>query len=247
MHYYLDGYNCLFCTEGIHHNLSAQRTRFLERLRTCVSALKLNVTVVFDSTIQSESTRGHLNPLECIYTNRYETADQHLIHLIEHSRFPSRITLVTSDNALATTARHLGAQTIEVFPFLNWLQQRYTKVKHKELHVTKTAPKPPREAKKSLLPPIKLLPSPAKEDLRALFEERYRAACEEEEAAIKKQKKAKKAPHEQNIPLSVRRKKQREAPPLLPAESENTRWRRLFEENQKNNAEDPWNPKEPFL
>lgn len=246
MHYYLDGYNCLFCTEGIHNNLNLQRTRFLERLRTCATSLNLNMTVVFDSTIQSEPTRGHLAPLECIYTSRYETADQHLIHLIEHSRFPSRITLVTSDNALSTAARHAGAQTIEVFPFLNWLQQRYTKVKHKELHVTKAAPKPLKEAKKSALPPIKVHPSPPKEDLCALFEERYRAACEEE-ATTQKQKPAKSPLLEQNRPPITKRKKQQTAPPLLPSESETNRWYRLFQQNQQNNEEDLWNPKEPFL
>lgn len=265
MHYYLDGYNCLFCTEGIHNNLNQQRTRFLEHLRACVLALNLDATVVFDSTIQSAPTRGHLHPLECIYTSRYETADQYLLALIEHHRSPSRITLVTSDNQLATFARHHGAHTIEVFPFFNWLQKRYAKVKHQELHITKTPEKLLSEHKKSAQTPLSTLPAlptpvkpvaTQKEDLCALFEERYRAACAEEATQVQVRARegegvqvqrqspesAKKEPNpkqRQSLPAKCKKTGQKpsSAPPLNPLESETQRWRRLFEQNLQQNSD----------
>lgn len=230
MHYYIDGYNCLFCSEGIQNNLHLQRTRFLERLRTCIQALNLSVTIVFDSMIQAESTRSHLSPLECIYTNKYETADHYLLALIQHSRFPSRITLVTSDNALATAARHAGAQTIEALPFLNWLTQRYAKVKHKQrtqvaqvAHV-KAPSKKPIESKvqkeiqqevqkgpssiKAVVQPVivppketpKEPPKKPKESLLNVFEERYRTLCEEETAVSSKEHQAMPKPKPQPKP-----------------------------------------------
>lgn len=239
MHYYLDGYNCLFCIEGIRANLHAQRTHFLERLRTCVSALNLTVTVVFDSSIQTESTRGHLSPLECIYTNKYETADQCLLAIIQHSRFPSKITLVTSDGPLATQARCQGAQTIQALPFLNWLSERYAKAKRKAhgSPIVKTAPQTAPKVllgpKKSILPPPKPVP-PQKQDLCALFEERYRAACAEEEQSTKP-KNTKQYTHQQNARSahSTKRKKAVPPPPAMPLESDTARWQRLFERPQE--------------
>lgn len=229
MHYYLDGYNCLFCIEGIRDNLHAQRTHFLERLRTCVSAFNLTATVVFDSSIQAESTRGHLSPLECIYTNKYETADQCLLSIIQHRRFPSKITLVTSDGPLAAQARDLGAQTVQALPFLNWLSERYAKIKRKA-HATpivKTAPKLSLGPKKSLLPPPKPVPV-QKQDLCSVFEERYRIACAEEEAAQPKSR----APCKQNVARQSTKRKIKPPPPALPLESDTARWQRLFENAQ---------------
>lgn len=245
MHYYIDGYNCLFCSEGIQNNLHLQRTRFLERLRTCVQALNLSVTIVFDSMVQAESTRSHLSPLECIYTNKYETADHHLLTLIQHSRFPSRITLVTSDNALATAARHAGAQTIEALPFLNWLIQRYAKVKHKQrtqgAQVAQgKAPNPlkkPIESKVQAPPKEtpKEPPKKPKESLLTVFEERYRTLCEEESAVFSNEHQTMPKPKSKlKSVMSQKKPKQ----PKLGLESETARWQRLFEQNSQIQEED---------
>lgn len=228
MHYYIDGYNYLFCTEGVASNLHLQRTEFLKRLRTCALALNLTVTIVFDSATQIEATRGHLAPLECVYTSQYQTADAYILSLIQCSRLPAQITLVTSDKPLAASARSYGAHTIEVIPFLNWLSGRYAKVQHKErMPLVKMATKkvPP----KTHVPSIQSTASSLQENLCTIFEQRYRALCEETSAT--QPRRTHKAPERKSLPRSPPKKT--DALPKSTLESENSRWQRLFEQKAK--------------
>lgn len=238
-HYYLDGYNCLFSMQGTGVNLHLERTGFLALLRKCVAALKLNVTIVFDSSVQEQSTRGTLLPLECVYTSQHETADDYLLSVIKHSRLPARITLVTSDNALAVSARHYGAGTIEVTPFLNWLSGRYAKVKHKErIPLVKAAIEK--------IPPIKKPPSqpsaptshPHKdEELAAIFEKRYETFCAQE--SLKPQpatqpSSTKKAQKTLKLKGNTRETQEKQNP----LESDTARWERIFQQKLKENTEE---------
>lgn len=236
-HYYLDGYNCLFSMQGTGVNLHLERTGFLALLRKCVAALKLNVTIVFDSSVQEESTRGTLVPLECVYTSNQETADDYLLSVIKHSRVPAKITLVTSDSALALSARHYGASTIEVTPFLNWLSGRYAKVKHKErIPLVKAATE---------IPPIKKPPSrpsvptshPHKdEELAAIFEKRYETLCAQ---PAQKTQPAYKLPipkkNQKSIELKENAREIQEK--QNPLESDTARWERIFQQKLNENVE----------
>jgi predicted RNA-binding protein with PIN domain len=141
MHYYIDGYNLLFRTLKNHADFSKQRTRLIEELNEKVGILALQVTVVFDSQYQeSESTRGHFNFLEILFTSQNQTADDCIIEEIKSERNQYQKTVVTSDKKLAWFARRSSAKTETVEHFIEWLNKRYTN-KLRQLNELKKVPK----------------------------------------------------------------------------------------------------------
>lgn len=125
MHYYVDGYNLLFHLKEAHQQLKSSRQELIDDLCKKLSIIKIDVSIVFDSSYQvGINSRGHKDALEIQYTNEGETADEFILNELKvHSRKAE--TVVTSDKKLAWLARGQGARTISVAEFIQWLNKAY--------------------------------------------------------------------------------------------------------------------------
>ena len=119
MHYYVDGYNFLFriCNRGA--PLEMRRESLIDILNRELRFLKGRCSLIFDSAQQIRNCPqcAFLDNLEVVYTPRDMTADAYIIELVDQSRTPKMLTVVTSDTGLARQCRSLGAHvtTIEAF------------------------------------------------------------------------------------------------------------------------------------
>jgi predicted RNA-binding protein with PIN domain len=124
MHYIVDGYNLIFRLLYSSSPLQEQRAKIIKDISEKAKLLKLNITIVFDSSFQTgESTRTHINDVEIIYTAQYESADDFIINLLKHK--DKNNTVITSDQRLAWRARRQNAHSETVEDFIRWLNKRY--------------------------------------------------------------------------------------------------------------------------
>jgi len=131
MHYYIDGYNLLFCLKSTHNRFKESREELIDELCEKLNFINLDVTIVFDSIYQAgESTRGHKQNLEIQYTAEGETADEFIISEVGES-IASQEIVITSDKKLAWTVRNLGAKTQSVSEFMAWLNKAWKNKIHK--------------------------------------------------------------------------------------------------------------------
>ena len=119
MHYYVDGYNFLFRIFEKIDPLEKKRDQLINILNEELKFLKGRCSLVFDSSEQIRDCPqcAFLDNLEVVYTPKGLTADHYIIELVEHSRIPKALTVVTSDTDLGRQCRRLGSHvmTIEAF------------------------------------------------------------------------------------------------------------------------------------
>ncbi len=133
--YFIDGYNFLFRTSGKESSLEKKRHALLELLNEELVPLHLNVSIVFDGSdpIRRYAQSGQFDSLEVIYTSHAQSADQYLIERIEQAKHPTHYIVVTSDRALAQSCRALGARTLTIEAFLQFVEKRQEKLQNKEM------------------------------------------------------------------------------------------------------------------
>lgn len=141
MHYYIDGYNLMFSILRAGNDLQKQREFIIQSLHRKIQLVKINATIVFDAHYQSnDGSRSHRHPIEILFTQQGQTADEYILHKLKQESHPRQQTVVTSDKKLAWQARRLGAQTERVEDFISWLNKRcINKQKNKK---TEKAPAP---------------------------------------------------------------------------------------------------------
>lgn len=129
--YVIDGYNFLFRLAKERNAFKEKRDQFIEILNQEVSALSLNVIVVFDSSnpISRVPHRGHYDALEIIYTIKNLSADAFILEKIHAAKNPERITVVTSDRDLAASCKALKAKVLSIEAFVMLLKKRRIKKK----------------------------------------------------------------------------------------------------------------------
>jgi predicted RNA-binding protein with PIN domain len=143
MHYFIDGYNMLFRLLHSSENLQSQREAFIVDLNKKISFLKLDVSIVFDSTFQiGGRERSHYDALEILYSAEGETADEYILDELKNALHPQQETVVTSDKKLAWRARNRSAQTQRVDEFIQWLNRTYKK-KLRQLKKNESLPPSP--------------------------------------------------------------------------------------------------------
>jgi predicted RNA-binding protein with PIN domain len=168
MHYFIDGYNMLFRLVGAKDDLQKQREAIIHDLNKKISLVKLDISLIFDSTYQiGERERSHFHELEIAFTAEGETADEYILDEIKNSSHPQQEIVVTSDKGLARKARLLSAQVESIEDFMVHLNRSY-KNKLRQLRkekpltlsasvsfsVPSPSPLPSRESiKPSLIPP----------------------------------------------------------------------------------------------
>ncbi len=130
MHYIIDGYNLLFQIEEKIDPLKESRDEVISFLLTSVAANCKTVTVVFDSGKGAEDffpTRYSLSNLEVIYSPKNLCADKYILELLEISKNPRLITIISSDNFLCKRGKELGAKALSIHVFLEMIFQRKRK------------------------------------------------------------------------------------------------------------------------
>lgn len=127
MHYLIDGYNLLFRLIESKKSLQSQRQMIVRSLQIEFKQLHLEGTLVFDGRHRRDEQSGlsYKSPLIIAYSHSGETADQFILSQLETATTPSQITVVTDDRFLASSARGLGAKTLELKTFLAQLEKKH--------------------------------------------------------------------------------------------------------------------------
>lgn len=121
MSFLIDGYNFLFRIEGLKKgSLEKKREQFIAILDRELICFKLPVYIIFDSSQQMSpyAQCAHCEHLDVLYAPKGKTADEYILELIEISRTPKILTVVTSDAGLARQSQALGAKTISIDDFV---------------------------------------------------------------------------------------------------------------------------------
>lgn len=233
MHYFIDGYNMLFRLLHGSEDLQSQRESFIYDLNKKISLLKLDVSIVFDSTFQiGGRSRSHYDSVEILYSAEGETADEYILDEIKNTLHPQQETVVTSDKKLAWQVRNRLAHTETVEEFIFWLNRAY-KNKLKQVKKSKQPPSPPKLPPPS---PSRSLIPPPDAPLEA-YADYYTQVFESEWQEIQKKEQEKKAlatpaSSSKRPPRKPRHPRDPFQPPLPPEVQEATemeRWLKVFE------------------
>jgi len=108
---FLDGYNCIFLLFREIESLEEQRQALIERLAGC----QQRVIVVFDGQADYPADQTHVQGLEVVFTSKKESADDYIIHEVEHT--PAKV--VTRDRRLAMKVREHGREVIDPIQFFS--------------------------------------------------------------------------------------------------------------------------------
>ncbi|NGX39171.1 MAG: hypothetical protein KR126chlam1_00493 [Chlamydiae bacterium] len=127
MHYLIDGYNLLFRIPSEQKlSLKKRREALIEFLGDELRGIKGTLSIIFDSSeqIRDFPQVALSKNLEVIYAPKGRTADEYIIEMVEVSKNPKVLTVVSSDNGLSGQCRHLGAQTQSIEEFLAFAEKK---------------------------------------------------------------------------------------------------------------------------
>ena len=123
MRYYIDGYNLLFYLFHSSKDLRTKREMLIHLLQEKLATLALDLTIIFEGKHHLDELSGkeYLEGLQMIFTPKGQSADEYILQELSHTVHPSQYTIVTSDRALGSHCRSLGAYTMTIAEFLRWL------------------------------------------------------------------------------------------------------------------------------
>lgn len=128
MDYIIDGYNFMFRIQDQKRKESFEKARetLIALLNEELRAIKTHASVVFDSSeaVREYAQSAFLKNIEVVYAPKGLTADEYIIELVEQSKSPKTLTVVTSDSGLARQCQHLGAKTISIEDFVALIARR---------------------------------------------------------------------------------------------------------------------------
>jgi predicted RNA-binding protein with PIN domain len=122
----------------------------LQFLHDNFSSLSLPLYIIFDGySREEEDIDFHtVKNLHVIFTAKNQTADDYIIECVSSADFPSKITVVTKDKPLAAECRRLGACSLSIDKFLDFLHHKKTKTSQKNSFTEKAFEESPREIKR---------------------------------------------------------------------------------------------------
>ncbi|SRR5260370_6109273 len=113
MPYIVDGNNVMGQTVGWHRDKARARRELLKRLAGFARLKSARVTVAFDGAPDQEFPEGSaFKGIQILYARRGSNADDRIVELVESSRDPRGITIVTSDRLLGIRVRQRGAKVL---------------------------------------------------------------------------------------------------------------------------------------
>lgn len=123
MAYIIDGNNVMGQTPGWHRDKPNARVALLKKAVAFAKARKARVTVVFDGAPDRHAPEGSaFNGVKVLYAERGSDADTRIHRLVESSKDPRGLTVVTSDRHLAFLVRSRGATVIRSGEFRKQLE-----------------------------------------------------------------------------------------------------------------------------
>jgi predicted RNA-binding protein with PIN domain len=124
MAYIVDGNNVMGQTPGWHRDKARSRRALLERLAAFARLKKARITVVFDGAPDSAVPEGSaFRGVKVLYAERGSDADTRIERLVESSKDPRGLTIVTSDRHLAFLVRSRGAAIIRSGEFRSQVER----------------------------------------------------------------------------------------------------------------------------
>lgn len=127
MDYIIDGYNFMFrIQEQKKGSFEKARNTLISLLNEELRIIKTHVSVVFDSSeqIREFAQSAILENIEVIYAPKGLSADEYIIEIVEQSKNPKTLNIVTSDSGLARQCQHLGAKTTSIDDFVALITKR---------------------------------------------------------------------------------------------------------------------------
>lgn len=129
----LDGYNVIYripeLTAKLEESLAAARSALAmyaaDWKRSRVNA---EVIMVFDGRDSDfiDCSRTKIGGIDCVFTRTREAADDRIIRMVQNSKEPSRITVISDDNQVRNSSRAHGAR-VEYATFLQKLRKKRNK------------------------------------------------------------------------------------------------------------------------
>ncbi len=125
MSYLVDGNNVMGQRVGWHRDKAGARRRLLGELARLVREAGLSVEVVFDGAPEEHFPDGSsFMGVRVFYAERGSNADERIKRLVEASREPRTLKVVTSDRELASYVRQYGAHVVRSGEFRRRLDER---------------------------------------------------------------------------------------------------------------------------
>jgi predicted RNA-binding protein with PIN domain len=113
MPYIVDGNNVMGQTPGWHRDKGKARIELLKQLASFARLRGVRVTVAFDGAPDQKFPEGSaFKGILILYARRGSNADDRIVELIESSKDPRGITVVTSDRLLGLRVRQRGASIL---------------------------------------------------------------------------------------------------------------------------------------
>ncbi|HEY3139001.1 MAG TPA: NYN domain-containing protein [Blastocatellia bacterium] len=123
MSYIVDGNNVMGQTPGWHRDKPKARRLLLEKLANFARSKRARVTAVFDGAPDRLLPEGSaFRGVHVLYAERGSDADSRIEGLVEASRNPRGLTVVTSDRHLASVVRARGARVMRSGEFRKQLE-----------------------------------------------------------------------------------------------------------------------------
>jgi predicted RNA-binding protein with PIN domain len=119
LYYIIDG--CNFIKKfagGSPFDFEGEKKRFISRLNRYLLGKKVNIIVVFDSSVPSFEKNGGLIVIHA------GNADERIVSEVEKLKSPASCTVVSDDRALRNSVREKGAAAAGVLRFENLLKKK---------------------------------------------------------------------------------------------------------------------------
>jgi predicted RNA-binding protein with PIN domain len=126
MHYIVDGYNVINCSDRfLASSLEGRRNKLIEFISGCRphGSLRNAVTVVFDCKSKNpyESNgynKFHIGDIEIIFSDGVVLADDIIAEMVDGAKNPYEITVITNDKGIRRRTAPSGAKHESVESFL---------------------------------------------------------------------------------------------------------------------------------
>ncbi|MCP5509422.1 MAG: NYN domain-containing protein [Chlamydiales bacterium] len=130
MHYLIDAYNLLFFLTKKVNPIEKSRQDLIDALTSDLEHLKIKATLVFDSgnTHQAHFPHRHTKAtVDIVFSPEGICADKYILEILENTKNPHDVTVVTSDRQLSNQCKELQAKIQSVEKFLGYLKKRHHK------------------------------------------------------------------------------------------------------------------------
>src|SRR5690349_19371833 len=127
MAFVVDGNNVMGQTPGWHRDKPRARRLLLEKLARFARVKKARITVVFDGGPDDGNPDGSaFHGVKIFYAKPGSDADNRIVSLVESSRDPRGLTVVTSDRNLGSRVRSVGCSVMRSGEFRRQVEQLIT-------------------------------------------------------------------------------------------------------------------------